>query len=126
VGISISASGPAPSLGIPQRYKTRLLPKEIAGVKVNYIVLDDATDPQKARANAGKLAVEDSVDVPIGASIIPTAMGMSQIALETNTPLIALSPQVIQDSASRWVFSVRQTNEMMADVLIKHMQAPWC
>jgi len=44
VGVILSYTGPAASLGIPERNTVALLPDTIAGEKVNYIVLDDATD----------------------------------------------------------------------------------
>jgi len=48
VGIVVSATGPAASLGIPQKNTAALLPREIAGQKVEYIVLDDASDTTTA------------------------------------------------------------------------------
>ena len=44
VGVTVSATGPAASLGIPEKNTIDLMPKTIAGQKVNYIVLDDASD----------------------------------------------------------------------------------
>jgi len=41
VGVSVSATGPAASLGIPEKNTIALLPTTIGGQKVNYIVLDD-------------------------------------------------------------------------------------
>ena len=42
VGVTLSATGPAASLGIPEKNTIALMPKTIAGQKVEYIVLDDA------------------------------------------------------------------------------------
>ena len=44
VGVTVSATGPAASLGIPEKNTIALMPKTIGGQKVNYIVLDDASD----------------------------------------------------------------------------------
>ena len=44
VGVTVSATGPAASLGIPESNTIALMPKTIAGQKINYIVLDDASD----------------------------------------------------------------------------------
>ena len=44
VGVTLSATGPAASLGIPEKNTIALLPKTIGGQKVNYAVLDDAAD----------------------------------------------------------------------------------
>ena len=51
VGVTVSATGPAASLGIPERTRSALMPATIAGQKVNYIVLDDASDTTAAVAN---------------------------------------------------------------------------
>ena len=42
VGISVSATGPAASLGIPEKNTAALLPTSVAGQKINYVILDDA------------------------------------------------------------------------------------
>ena len=44
IGVTVSATGPAASLGIPEKNTIPLCPKTIAGTNVEYIVLDDATD----------------------------------------------------------------------------------
>ena len=77
VGVSSSLSGPLSALGIPYEKGIRAafaLHPEIAGRKVQLIVLDDASDPTTAARNARKLIGEDAVDVlirPRGAA--PTA-----------------------------------------------------
>ena len=48
VGVTLSATGPAASPGHPEKNTIDLLPKTIAGQKVNYIVLDDASDTTTA------------------------------------------------------------------------------
>ncbi|MFP3747661.1 branched-chain amino acid ABC transporter substrate-binding protein, partial [Achromobacter sp. SIMBA_011] len=52
IGVTLSATGPAASLGIPEKNTIALLPKEIGGQKVDYLVLDDATDSTQAVKNA--------------------------------------------------------------------------
>ncbi|HPY42336.1 MAG TPA: branched-chain amino acid ABC transporter substrate-binding protein, partial [Thiolinea sp.] len=55
VGVSLSTTGPGAALGIPEKNALAIMPTEIAGEKINYIVLDDATDPTAASKNARKL-----------------------------------------------------------------------
>ena len=71
IGVTVSATGPAASLGIPEKNTIALLPKEIAGQKVDYLVLDDATDSTQAVKNARKLTSEDHVDALIGSTVVP-------------------------------------------------------
>ena len=66
VGVTVSATGPAASLGIPEKNTIALMPQTIGGQKVNYIVLDDASDTTTAVANARKLVTESKVDVLLG------------------------------------------------------------
>ena len=51
VGVTLSATGPAASLGIPEKNTIELLPTTIGGQKINWIVLDDASDTTKAVTN---------------------------------------------------------------------------
>src|SRR5690606_2035792 len=82
VGYTLSATGPAAALGGPQKNAVALLPSEIAGQKVEYIVLDDATDGTKAVANARKMITEDKIDVLMGSSVAPTSFPLIDIAAE--------------------------------------------
>ena len=70
IGVTVSATGPAASLGIPEKNTIALLPKEVAGQKIDYIVLDDATDSTQAVKNARKLTSEDHVDAMIGSTVL--------------------------------------------------------
>jgi len=49
VGVTLSTTGPAASLGIPEKNTFELLPATIAGQKVNWIILDDASDTTRAQ-----------------------------------------------------------------------------
>ena len=69
VGVTLSATGPAASLGIPEKNTIEMLGSPtIAGQKVNFIVLDDKSDTTEAVKNTRKLIAEDKVDVicPLG------------------------------------------------------------
>src|SRR4051794_7172331 len=45
IGVSLPLTGPTSALGIPSKNGIALWPKEVAGEKLNVIILDDATDP---------------------------------------------------------------------------------
>ncbi|WP_151448426.1 ABC transporter substrate-binding protein [Lacisediminimonas profundi] len=123
VGITVSATGPAASLGIPERNTVALLPTTIAGEKINYIVLDDATNPTEANKNARKFATENKADIFFGSSAVPTALAVAEVAAETKTVQIALAPVEITDAKKAWVFSAPQHNALMAHALAEHMKA---
>jgi branched-chain amino acid transport system substrate-binding protein len=125
IGVTISTTGPAASLGIPQRNSIALLPKTIAGQTVEYTVLDDAADATKAVANFRKLIDEDNADAVIGSSTTPASLAMISVAAEKQVPLVSLaaSAAVISpmDAARHWVFKVPQNDSLMADAIAGHM-----
>lgn len=123
VGISICTTGPAASLGIPEKNTFTMLPTTVGGEQIRYIVLDDATDTTLAVKNGRKLTAEDKVDIIFGSSATPTSLAMAAIANETGTPLIAIAPIVTPPEQKKWVFTVPQSNALMASALIEHMQA---
>ncbi|OLS60564.1 ABC transporter substrate-binding protein [Pseudomonas putida] len=122
VGVILSTTGPGASLGIPERNTVDLLPKEIAGQAVKYVVLDDASDSTAAAKNARKLVSENQVDLLIGSSTVPTSAAVAQIAKESHTAQIALAPYAPANGEQAWIFTIAQTNALMAEALIEHMQ----
>ena len=91
VGVVVSATGPAASLGIPEKNTVALMPRTVAGQKVNYIILDDASDTTAAVANTRKLISESKVDVILGSSITPNSLAMVDVVSEAKTPMITLA-----------------------------------
>jgi branched-chain amino acid transport system substrate-binding protein len=123
VGVTLSTTGPAASLGIPEKNTIALLPANIGGQKVNYVVLDDATDPTAASKNARKLVSEDKVDVIIGSSTTPTSTAVLEVAAESKTPQIALAPFAPAADKVAWVFLMPQDFGIMANAIVSHMAA---
>ena len=72
VGVVVSTTGPGAVLGIPYRNVFDILPNEIAGEPVEYIVLDDASDMTTGVRNAKRLIDENMVDIVIGSNSVPT------------------------------------------------------
>ena len=125
VGVTISTTGPAASLGIPQQKSIALLPKEVAGQTIVYDVLDDGADSTKAVANMRKLIDEDHADAIIGSSTTPSSLGMIPVAAEKQVPMVSLaaSAAIIEpmDAQKHWVFKVPQNDSLMADAIADHM-----
>jgi branched-chain amino acid transport system substrate-binding protein len=128
VGVTVASTGPAASLGIPERNTVSLLPTEIAGQKVEYIVLDDGTDTTAAVRNMRKLITDDKVDVVVGTSVTPGSLAMVDVAGETSTPMIsvAANARIVSpvEGPRKWVFKTPQNDELMAgalaDAMAKH------
>jgi branched-chain amino acid transport system substrate-binding protein len=125
VGVTVSATGPAASLGIPERNTFQLVPSTIAGQKVEYIVLDDASDTTRARQNAEKFVNEDKVDVIIGSTTTPNSLAMIEVAARSRTPMISMaaSARIVEpmDDVRRWVFKTPQSDALMATAITQHM-----
>ncbi|HOY36966.1 MAG TPA: ABC transporter substrate-binding protein [Piscinibacter sp.] len=125
VGVTVSATGPAASLGIPEKNTIDLMPKTIAGQKVNYIVLDDGSDTTKAVANTRKLITEDKVDIVLGSTITPNSLAMIDVVAENQVPMISMaaSARIVEpvDAKKRWVFKTPQNDIMMSLAIATHM-----
>jgi branched-chain amino acid transport system substrate-binding protein len=125
VGVVVSATGPAASLGIPEKNTVALMPRTVSGQKINYIILDDASDTTAAVANTRKLISESKVDVILGSSITPNSLAMIDVVAEGKTPMITLaaSARIVEpmDAKKAWVFKTPQHDMMMATAIIDHM-----
>lgn len=125
IGVTVSATGPAASLGIPEKNTIALMPKTIGGKTVEYIVLDDASDTTTAVKNIRKLISEDKVDLIIGSTITPNSLAMIDVAAESETPMISMaaSAAIVEpvDAKRRWVFKTPQNDSHMATAITGHM-----
>ncbi|MBB3180756.1 ABC transporter substrate-binding protein [Variovorax sp. Sphag1AA] len=125
VGVTVSATGPAASLGIPEKNTIALMPKTIGGQKVNYIVLDDASDTTAAVNNTRKLISENKVDIILGSTTTPNSLAMIDVAAENQTPVISMaaSARIVEpvDAKKRWVFKTPQNDIMMSLAIAEHM-----
>ena len=123
IGVTISLTGPASGLGIPVGNQFKLFPKEIAGEKINLIVLDDASDPGKGVSNARRFVTEDKVDILFGGAITVVTAAIAPVALETKTPQLAIAPVGLPPEQDHWVFRLPQGFAVMAHPIVEHMKA---
>ena len=125
IGVIVSATGPAASLGIPEKNTVAMCPKTIGGKTVEYLVQDDATDTTNAVQVAKKLTSESNVDAIIGTSTTPAALAMLDVIADSETPTISLasSIRIIDpvDAKRTWMFKTPQTDVMMAGAIVEHM-----
>jgi branched-chain amino acid transport system substrate-binding protein len=124
IGVTLSTTGPAGSLGIPEKNTIALLPKTIAGKSIEYIVLDDASDSSAAVVNTRKLISENKVDALIGSTTTPNTLAMIDVVAEGETPVISLasSARIIEPMSAKkaWVFKTPQTDTMMVLAILEH------
>jgi branched-chain amino acid transport system substrate-binding protein len=126
VGVTLSATGPAASLGIPEKNTIALLPQTIGGQKVHYIVLDDGSDTTKAVSNTRKLITEDKVDIVLGSTVTPNSLAMIDVVSEAQVPMISMaaSAKIVDpvDAKRRWVFKTPQNDIQMSLAIASHMR----
>jgi len=122
VGVVLSLTGPASGLGIPVNTGFQLWPETIAGEKVTFITLDDASDPARAQRNVQRLISEDQVDVIIGSSTTTPAIAMGEAAAQGQTAQLAASPAEFPAGKGGWTFTLPQSTLIMAGGVIDHMK----
>ena len=127
IGAVLSLTGGGASLGIPERQTIELLPREIAGQKIRYIVLDDGTDSTKAVQAFQKLVSEEKVDFIIGPSVTPTSIAVLDAAGAAGTPMVSMagSQAVIEPPVGgrRWAFKLASPEASMLAVPLDYLKA---
>src|ERR1700753_1583466 len=123
IGISISTTGPAAALGIPERNALEFVPKEIGGVPLKVIVLDDGGDSTNATTNARRFVTESKADVILGSATTPPTIAISNVANEAGVPHIGLAPFPITPERAKWSVDMPQAVPIMGKVLYQHMKA---
>ena len=106
IGVIASSTGPGASMGSLYRSTVPLLPKTLGGRAVEYIALDDATDPSAAVRTARKLVTENKVDAIIGPSNVPTSLAVTEVAREAQTPQLSLAPITVNPDRAAWIFVI--------------------
>lgn len=123
IGVVFSLTGPAASLGAETRKAIALMPETLAGEKINYIVLDDATDPTNAVKNTRKLIGEHQVDAIIGPNLITNGMAMADVVNEAKVPMLSIAPISVPADKHAWAFRVEPTAGVMVSRVVEDMKA---
>ncbi|MCB2022113.1 MAG: ABC transporter substrate-binding protein, partial [Burkholderiaceae bacterium] len=123
IGVSLGTTGPGSSLGIPYKNAFTLVPKTLGGEPVRYIILDDESKPDGAAKNARKFVTDDKVDAMMGSNGVPSGVAMAQVAGETKTPLVSLTPlPPLAPERAHWTFIVPQPTELMMSAVAENMK----
>src|SRR3984885_13136458 len=122
IGISISTTGPAAALGIPERNALEFVPKEIGGVPLKVIVLDDGGDSTNTTTNARRFVTESKADGIMRSATTPPSIAISNVANETGIPHIGLAPFPITPERAKWSIDMPQAVPIMGKVLYAHMK----
>jgi len=123
LGITTSTTGPAAALGIPERNALEFVPKEIGGVALKLIVLDDGGDPTNATTNARRFVTESKADIIMGSATPPPTLAVSNVANEAGIPHFGLAPFTVSPERAKWSVVMPQPVPIMGKVLYEHMKA---
>jgi branched-chain amino acid transport system substrate-binding protein len=125
IGVVTSATGPTALVGIPQKNTVPLLPTKIGDLTIEYISMDDGSDPTSTVTTFKKLITEQHVDAFIGPTGSPNAMGVIQFIAESGTPMLApvgtASVVLPMTPEKKWVFKTTQNDDIIAKALVEHM-----
>src|ERR1700710_1058580 len=122
IGITVTTTAPAAALGIPERQALDFVVKEIGGVPLKVIVLDDGGDPTAATTNARRFVTESKADVIMGSSTTPPTVAVSNVANAASIPHIGLAPFPITPERAKWSVDMPQPVPIMGKVLYEHMK----
>ncbi len=125
VGVILSTTGPAASLGQPAENTIRLWPSEIGGEKLRLTVLNDASDPTQASKAAARLIKENGVDIIVGPSLTPNSVAAMEVAGRSQTPIIALGGGAVivepQEGPRKWAFKSVAPEALSVRTALDHM-----
>jgi branched-chain amino acid transport system substrate-binding protein len=118
VGLMLPATGTFAALGTAIENGFRLYVDEqggkLAGREIEFVRVDDESDPSKATDNVNKLIKRDNVDVIVGTVHSGVALAMARAVRESGTPLIVpnagadaitgplCAPNIVRSSFSNW------------------------
>ena len=121
VGVIASLTGPAAALGAETKKAVALFPTTVGGEKINFIVLDDGTDPTNAVKNVRKLISEDKVDAILGPNLISTAVAMADVANAEKTPMISVAPLDVSGDKRGYIFRSEPSADLMVGRIVADM-----
>ncbi len=123
LGAILSISGPGAAMGVGYKGAFEFFPSEIAGVHVEYIVRDDATDASTGYTAAQKMISEDHIDAFIGPSLTATDAAVAPLANQAHVPMIAMAPYEYDPAKQPYTFSDAQPLPLMVEAVFKYMHA---
>jgi branched-chain amino acid transport system substrate-binding protein len=141
VGLMLPYSGTFAALGHAIENGFRLYVSEqggkLAGREIEFVKIDDESDPSKATDNVNKLIKRDNVDVIVGPVHSGVAMAMARAAKESGTLLIVpnagadavtgpmCAPNIFRSSFSNWQSSFAAGNVIAQQGKKKAITITW-
>lgn len=129
IGAITSVSGPGSYLGGAEKEAITLMIDQynkqggVLGRKLELVLYDDATNPDRARTMMQRLLTQDNVSVVLGSSITPSSLAMEPLAARFGVPQITMAgARVLTDPVKKWLFSVTETDVMATRIMYNYMK----
>jgi branched-chain amino acid transport system substrate-binding protein len=131
IGAIYSITGPAASLGIPERDTVVMLEEQINaagginGHPVEVIIYDDESDGTKGMLAAKKLVEEHGVNVVIGPTTSGVSLALKPYFTEMEIPLVsaAAAAKIVEPvNESYWIFKTAQSDYLVFEVIIDYLK----
>ncbi len=132
IGVVLDITGPASSLGVPERDSIKLVEEELAakgginGRPVQIIVLDNESDETKSLLAAKKLLEQEKVVALVGTSASGTSMAIKEAAQKAEVPMVSAAASikiVAPVEQSKWVFKTAHSDVVVAQRMIDYLKA---
>src|SRR5512143_2910472 len=129
LGAILSVTGPASNLGAPEARTLEMLVNDInakggiIGKKVELLIKDTGSSPEKAVSFAKQLIEEEKVFAIIGPSTSGETMAIKNIAEEGKTILLSMAAaEVIVNPMAPHVFKVAPRDSFAVDLIFEQMK----
>ena len=130
IGAIFDLTGPASSLGIPEKHTAEMLMEQINaagginGNRVEIIIYDTEGVETTARTRVDKLINVDKVAAIVGPSRSGTSLGIIDLIQAAEIPLVscAASVKIVEPVAERkWVFKTPQSDVLTGEAIAEYL-----
>lgn len=125
IGAFLSVTGQMSPMGDPQKRTFDYMVDKInaqggvLGRKIEMIVYDDGSEPEKATTFVKRLIENDKVDLIIGGSGTPTSMAVLSLIERSEIPYMSLGGGTgIGDPVRKWTFKFPQSDRLAAEKVL--------
>jgi branched-chain amino acid transport system substrate-binding protein len=127
IGAVFAVTGPASSLGRPERDTAAMLQAELgqmAGRPIQVISYDSESDPTKALLLMKKAVTEDNAIAVVGGTTSPESQAMADFAMQSDIPFMSLAASTTLSVPTRaWIFQTPQRNSTAAAKAMEYLVA---
>lgn len=129
IGMFLSVTGQMSPMGDPQKRTFDYMIDKInaqggvLGRKIEAVIYDDGSEPEKATTFVKRLIENDKVDLIIGGSGTPTSMAVLSLIERSEIPYMSLGGgTAIGDPVRKWTFKFPQSDRLAAEKVMTDLK----